>query len=87
MTGLSEMDDVADCDVTVFEEPFGYQSSPQAMDHGVITGTWNLDGIELLYRAFSVPSQTMIIVRDLSTAQKLFFTGNAPLVNFIICTL
>ena len=86
MTGLSEMDDVSDCHVTVFEEPSGYQSSPQAMDHAIISGSWNLDGNELLYRVFSVPFKTMVVVRDLSTGRKLFFTGDPPFAYLIIYT-
>ena len=84
------MDDVADCDVTVFEEPSGYQSSPQAMDHAIISGSWNLGGkggTELLYRAFSIPFKTMVIVRDLSTKRKLFYTGDPPATYLIIYTL
>ena len=83
LTGMSEIGD----GTIVYEEPQGYDASLLSVDM-TLYGSCNFDGIDMIYRAFSNGNKTMIVVRELTfadrklmrevttTPRKLFFTGN-----------
>ena len=72
LTGTSELDD--DDPITVYEEPQGYNQLPKNLDTVKSGMHTTADGKDLLYRAFSISTSTKIIVREISTGRKLFFT-------------
>ena len=72
LTGTSELD--ADDPITVYEEPQGYHQLPKNLDTVKSGLHTTADGKDLLYRAYSISTSTKIIVREMSTGRKLFFT-------------
>ena len=72
LTGTSELD--ADDPITVYEEPQGYHQLPKNLDTVKSGLHTTADGKDLLYRAFSISTNTKVIVREVLTGRKLYLT-------------